>query len=173
MTKSLMFLFIAASFMFAGCREEQTYTYRYQAGSMYEYDQLMTGWFPECGRPAPLKPNPNSSTSGWVLQSSSGQIIPLSSGHEPVIINQEDFSPFNEGILVSKKILVNDPYLNQSYHKQAYYLVDPDIHYGRPYHGYHGYPYHGYGWRHRPYYGYGYGYGGRHHRSSSLFYFGY
>lgn len=134
-----------SAFLFVGC-EEAVYTYRYRAATMNEYQNLMASWIPNNSTPAPLPPNSDSTTAGWVLESSEGKIIPLSSDGEPLIINETEYGASNKGVLLSTKIYVEDPYTNQRYYKQAYYLVPPSYYFDR-------WPYH---------YGYGYRYGYRH-----------
>lgn len=154
--------------LFSGCQDDAVYTYRYRAGTMQEYQNLMASWVPNNSTPQPLPPSSKSTVSGWVLESSEGDIIPLGSDNEPLIINKNEYGEVTQGVLVSTKILVNDPYTNTSHYKQAYYLSPPSYyyydswpyHYGRPY-----YPYgygrgYGYGYGFRRGYGYGHGYWG-------------
>ncbi len=57
-----------------GCRPE-SYSYRYQAGSQYEYEQLMKAWIPNNSTLPPLPPQTETSEPRWVKVSSTGRII--------------------------------------------------------------------------------------------------
>jgi hypothetical protein len=151
--KNRLILLLAFGVLFIGC-QESVYTYRYRAGTMSEYQNLMASWIPSNSTPAPLPPDSDTTAAGWVLESSEGTIIPLTSDDEPLIINKDEYGATNKGVLVSTRIHVVDPYTNQRHYKQAYYLVPPSYYFGGwPY--YYGYPSYSYG------YGYRYRYGHR------------
>lgn len=86
--KNLMHITVSVAILIilTGCQPE-SYTYRYQAGSQYEYEQLMKTWIPNSGTPPPLPPQTVSSQSEWVKVSSSGRVI----DPKPVYVPNPDF----------------------------------------------------------------------------------
>jgi len=48
-----------------GCQPE-SFAYRYRAGSLYEYEQLVDAWIPNNGTPAPLPPGSEEAVGRWV-----------------------------------------------------------------------------------------------------------
>ncbi len=75
--KRLLHITVISAILIAagGCRPE-SYSYRYQAGSWYEYQQLMKVWVPNNGILPPLPPDGDNSEPRWVKVSSSGRIEP-------------------------------------------------------------------------------------------------
>ena len=71
----------------AGCQQQGDYssTLRYRPGTWYEYRQLLDAWIPNNGTPPPLPPVSDSSVSGWVRVSDTGEI--LSYEPEPYCVN--------------------------------------------------------------------------------------
>ena len=75
--KILIYIMVILAILIAagGCRPE-SYSYRYQAGSWYEYQQLMKAWIPNNSTLPPLPPQTETSEPRWVKVSSSGRIEP-------------------------------------------------------------------------------------------------
>ena len=76
----------------AGCQPRNS-SYRYQTGSLYEYQQLMKAWIPNNGTDPPLPPTGQLSTGRWVQVSETGQIQPdlADCGYQPGIYVAADY----------------------------------------------------------------------------------
>lgn len=128
-----------------GCNSHYArgYEYRYRAGTMYEYNQLMDVYEADSGNPPPLPPVSDEPGEGdWVR---------VAVRPEPVYVYEDYYAP-------RQVVVVDDPYYDDWYYPRTHmttsFVYSPRRHYRRS-----GVSI-GFGFGHGGYYGHGGHFGG-------------
>ncbi len=104
----------------SGCASyhAQAYEYRYRAGTMYEYNQLMDAYKADSGNPPPLPPVSGGPAQGEWLR------VPVRT--EPVYVYDDYYAP-------RQVVVVDDPYYDDWYYPRPYvgtsFYYSPRRHY--------------------------------------------
>ncbi len=91
----------------SGCASyhARAYEYRYRAGTMYEYNQLMDAYKADSGNPPPLPPASGEPAEGQWLR------VPVRT--EPVYVYDDYYAP-------RQVVVVDDPYYDDWYYRRPY-----------------------------------------------------
>ncbi len=113
----LLFAIVAG---LSGCASyhAQAYEYRYRAGTMYEYNQLMDAYNADSGNPPPLPPVSREPAEGEWLR------VPVRT--EPVYVYDDYYAP-------RRVVVVDDPFYDDWYYPRPYvgtsFYYSPRRHY--------------------------------------------